>query len=227
MIQNLPVYISLIFILTTIAAIIFFYFASGNSKIALTVISAWTIVQGVISLTGFYTVTNFFPPRFTLLIMPPLALVVILFHTQSGKRFIDGFDLKILTYLNTVRVPVEIVLYFLFVQKQIPELMTFEGRNFDILAGLTAPLVAYFGFTKKILSRKIILVWNIVCLCLLINIVVNAFLAAPFPTQQFAFDQPNVAILYFPFVWLPCCVVPLVLFSHLVSIRKLIMNQQF
>jgi hypothetical protein len=42
-----------------------------------------------------------------------------------------------------------------------------------------------------------------------------------FPFQQFAFDQPNIAVLYFPFIWLPSCVVPLVLLSHLAAIRQL------
>ena len=40
------------------------------------------------------------------------------------------------------------------------------------------------------------------------------------PFQQFGFDQPNIAMLYSPFVWLPCFIVPTVLFSHLVCIRK-------
>lgn len=93
--------------------------------------------------------------------------------------------------------------------------MTFEGRNFDILSGLTAPIIFYFGFVTKQLDRKVILIWNFICLALLINIVVVAILSAPFPFQQFAFDQPNIAVLYFPFNWLPSCVVPLVLLSHL------------
>ena len=104
--------------------------------------------------------------------------------------------------------------------------MTFEGRNFDILAGLTAPLVYYFGFIKPRLSRKTMLAWNFICLLLLINIIVNAVLSAPFPFQQFAFDQPNIAVLYFPFIWLPCCVVPLVLFAHLAAIRQLAKNRE-
>jgi hypothetical protein len=56
---------------------------------------------------------------------------------------------------------------------------------------------------------------------LLINIVATAILSMPFPFQQLAFDRPNIAIMYFPYVWLPCCVVPIVLFAHLVSLRKL------
>jgi hypothetical protein len=102
--------------------------------------------------------------------------------------------------------------------------MTFEGRNFDILSGLTAPVIFYFSFIKKKFHRKIFLIWNFICLGFLINIIANAVLSAPFSFQKFAFDQPNIAILYFPFNWLPSCVVPIVLFSHLVVIRQLLSN---
>ena len=161
------------------------------------------------------------PPRFVLLVLPPLVVIIILFVTHSGRRFIDSLFLKTLTQLHVVRIFVEIILFWLLIYKYVPKLMTFEGRNFDILAGLSAPVIAYYGFTKNTLSKKFMLVWNIVCLLLLLNIVINAVLSAPFPFQQFAFDQPNIGVLYFPFVWLPAFIVPVVLFSHLVSIRRL------
>ena len=172
--------------------------------------------------TGFFTVTDTIPPRFVLLVGPPLLFILFLFLTRQGKQFIDSLDLKTLTLLHLIRIPVELVLFWLFLHQAIPQLMTFEGRNFDIISGLTAPLVYYFGFVKKILSPRIILLWNFVCLGLLFNIVINAILSAPTPFQQFAFDQPNIAVLYFPFVWLPGIIVPLVLFSHLAAIRQLV-----
>jgi hypothetical protein len=95
--------------------------------------------------------------------------------------------------------------------------MTFEGRNFDIISGITAPLIYYFGYHQKVLSNKLMLTWNILCIGLLLNIVINAVLSAPFAFQQFAFEQPNIAVLYFPFNWLPSLVVPLVLFAHLAN----------
>ena len=129
-----------------------------------------------------------------------------------------------LTLLHVVRVPVELCLYWLFLNKSIPQLMTFEGRNFDILAGLAGPIIFYFGYVKNKLGKTVLLLWNFVCLGLLLNIVVNAILSAPSNFQQFAFEQPNMAILYFPFVWLPSCVVPLVLLAHLVCIQKLFLQ---
>ena len=105
-------------------------------------------------------------------------------------------------------------------------MMTFEGRNFDVLSGLSAPFVFYTAFVWRRMSRNLLLTWNIVCLALLINIVAHAVLAAPFDFQQLAFDQPNRAIFYFPFVWLPACIVPIVLLSHLAAIRQLVVHPQ-
>lgn len=228
MLSNLPIYISLLIILTTLLTVLFFIsaMAKNNSTktvvIVLIVICIWLAIHAILALNNFYTITDTIPPRFMLLVLPPLLVILILFVTNSGRKFIDSLSLKILTQLHVVRVFVEIILFWLFLYKYIPRLMTFEGRNFDILAGLSAPLVAYFGFTKNTFSRKFMLAWNIICLLLLLNIVINAVLSAPFPFQQFAFDQPNIAVLYFPFVWLPGFIVPAVLFSHLVLIRRLL-----
>ncbi len=105
-------------------------------------------------------------------------------------------------------------------------LMTFEGRNFDILSGLTAPIIAWLAFRNGKTNRPLLIVWNIFALLLLINIVADAVLSIPTPFQQLAFEQPNRAVLYFPFVCLPALVVPIVLFSHLASFRQLLSNDK-
>lgn len=212
-------YVSVIFGLTTILTALLFYKAANNSKATLIVLFTWLVLQTFIAQTQFYTVTNTFPPRFLLLVLPPILLIIGLFTTSKGRAYIDALDIKSLTILHIVRIPVEIVLFWLFVYKTIPLLMTFEGRNFDILSGITAPIVYYYGFIKKRMNKNVIVTWNFICLGLLINIVAHAVLSAPFPFQKFAFDQPNIAVLYFPFIWLPSCVVPLVLISHLATIR--------
>ena len=230
MIENLPSYISVVFGLTTLATLVLFYSAikgarTNSSKaipIAIVLI-LWLMLQAALTLTNFYnTDTTSFPPKFLLLILPPVVVILTLFGTKKGRRFIDGLPLIKLTNLNIVRIPVELVLYWLFLNKAVPELMTFAGRNFDILAGITAPFIAYIGLRRQKLGRKAILAWNFIALGLLLNIVINAILSAPFTIQKFAFDQPNIAVLNFPFSWLPAFIVPVVLFGHLVSIRQLL-----
>jgi hypothetical protein len=104
----------------------------------------------------------------------------------------------------------------------VPELMTFEGRNPDIISGLSAAGMLLAAFRGSRISRVLHLAWNIAGLALLLNIVAHAILAAPFDFQLLAFDQPNIGILHFPYVWLPCYIVPVVMLAHLAAIRQLI-----
>ena len=220
--NTLPTYISIIFAVTAFLTVVLFYIASNNSATVLVVLLGWIILQTILGLKGFYIKTDTVPPRLLFLAAPALLCIAVLFFTPKGKHFIDNLNIKYLTILHTIRIPVELVLFWLFVNKAVPQLMTFEGRNFDIIAGITAPIVYYFGFVQNRLNKNILLVWNFTCLALLLNIIVNAILAAPTPMQQFAFEQPNIAILYFPFNLLPAVVVPLVLLSHLAAIRQLL-----
>lgn len=224
--ENLPLYLSVVFLLTTCLTVFVFYKATHHSKPALAVIVIWMMAQSVLSIRGFYLETGTLPPRFILLIGPPLIFIGVLFFTNAGKKFIDHLNVKYLTFLHVIRLPVELVLFWLFIQKVVPEIMTFEGRNLDIFSGITAPIMFYFGFIKKNFSNRILLIWNFICLGLLVNIVTIAVLSAPFSFQKLAFDQPNIAVLHFPFVWLPCCIVPLVLLSHLAAIRQLVLSEK-
>ena len=182
--------------------------------------------QMALGLTNFYENESTIPPRLVLLIVPAIVLIVIIFATKIGKIFINNLSIKELTLLHTIRIPVEIVLYYLFAAKAIPQIMTFEGRNFDIIAGITAPIVFYWGFVKNKLSNTVLIIWNLICLGLLANIVIIALLSAKTPFQQFAFEQPNIAVGYFPFNWLPSVVVPIVLFAHLATLKQLVKVDQ-
>lgn len=219
--ENLPFYIPVLFIIITIVTLFFVVKASGFSRPAIAVLLAWLLVQAVIASTGFYTYTASLPPRFLLAVVPPFIAIIVLFTTTKGKQLVDSMPAGTLILLHMVRVPVEIVLFMLFIHKTIPGIMTFEGNNFDIISGVTAPAVYYAGFVIKKMKPAFIIAWNILCILLLANIVIIAILSVQFPFQQFGFGQPNIAVLYAPYVWLPCFIVPAVLFSHLVVIRQM------
>jgi multisubunit Na+/H+ antiporter MnhF subunit len=219
---NLPLYISVAFGLTTLLAVWLFYNGFNRSKRVLGIITAWIILQSLIGLSGFYMETNTLPPRFLILVVPPFLCTLILFLTKRGRVLIDTLDTKWLTWLHVVRVPVEFVLFLLFMNKLIPEIMTFEGRNFDIISGISAPIIAYFYYAKKKIGRGLVIAWNILCLALVLNIVIYGIFSVPYPFQRFGFEQPNVGVLYFPFLLLPGFIVPAVIFSHLVCIRQLL-----
>jgi hypothetical protein len=156
-----------------------------------------------------------------LAVLPPLLVNVGLLLTPQGRSYLLRLRLDKLTLLHTIRLPVEVGLLALYRYHVVPQLMTFEGRNWDLLAGLSAPVVYYLVFRRKLLGLTVLLGWNILCLGLVLNILGQAILSVPGPLQQFAFEQPNIAVLYFPFIWLPSCVVPLVLLAHTAALYQL------
>jgi hypothetical protein len=227
MIENLPGYISITFILTTFLTVgILFYavkqtvFHTIPAKLLVFLTAFWLLFQAVLALGGFYQVITA-PPRVFAFGAAPALVLIVLYFVFFRRDFIEALPLKILTILNIVRIPVELVLLWLFQQKLVPQAMTFEGSNFDVLSGLTAPIVYFIAFRAGTTNRSLLIVWNIFALLLLFNVVITAILAFPGPLQQIAFDQPSIGVTYFPIIWLPTVIVPIVLFCHLASLWKL------
>jgi hypothetical protein len=224
--ENLAWYVSVLFLATVVLSIWLFLKAANYSRTTFIIISAWTLFQSVLGLSGFYKYSGSLTLRFPVLIIPPVIFLVSLFFTTKGKAFIDGLDIKGLTIFHMIRIPVEIVLLFLFMGKVIPEAMTFEGRNFDIFSGLSAPVIYYFAFIKKRLGKTPVIIWNVVCMVLLLSVVSSAVLSLPERYLQYGFEMPNVAVGFFPFVLLPALLVPLALFCSAAAIRQLIVNKK-
>ena len=219
--ESISIFTIIVFLLTCTGTVWFFYRAANNSLKALAILLAWAIAQSALAISGFYQNWDKTPPRFIFLVAPWLLFIIIAFNVKSTKQFIDLLNIKWLTILHIIRIPVEITLFLVFAEKLIPQSMTFEGTNFDILSGISAPVIYFMAFKAEKRNQRLLLIWNFVCLGLVLNILVTAILSAKTPFQQFAFDQPNIVISYFPFVLLPALVVPLVFFSHLASIRQL------
>ena len=228
--DNIPAYVGLMFILTTLTTLGFVLFGifqaqeNKNNKtfISVTVIlTAWLGLVALLALNGFYSNFEAFPPRLVFALLPPTLAIIFLTLNAKSRAFLQKIPITTMTYLHIIRVPVEIVLWWMFLGGLVPKLMTFEGINYDILSGITAPFIAIFAVGFKNKRRIAAILWNFIALGLLFNIVGHALLSAPSPFQKLAFDMPNIGVFYFPFVWLPAFVVPAVLFAHIVSLLKL------
>jgi len=219
--QTLPGNIAILFIVTVFLTIYLFSQATPSRFKTIFFLLLWTALFAVLGVIDFFLDVKSIPPRFVFMIGPALLLIVLFFVTKRGRGFIDRMDLRALTLLHVVRVPVEVVLFALAVHKTIPEILTFEGRNFDIIVGITAFPITWWVFTKAG-SRKVLLAWNFLGLILLFNVVIHGVLSVPFPFQQFGLDQPNIAMLHAPFLLLPGLIVPLVMFSHFAAIRLIL-----
>ena len=227
--EAVPPYVSIVFILTTFAAIAFLLRATRKAglnslpaKILIFLLPLWIFFQAALSISGLYENFTAVPPRLVLFGVFPAVLMIAAYFVFFRTPFIARLPLKMLTWVHIVRIPVELVLLWLALAGQVPMMMTFEGRNFDIAAGIAAPIVALIAFRGREPNRKLLLAFNVVGLILLANIVSIAALSLPSPMQVLNFDQPNRAVLYFPYMWLPTIVVPIVLFAHLASLYQLL-----
>ena len=137
---HLPTFLSIAFGATRPLAVWFFHEAASNSWRVPSLLGLW-LLQSLVALRGFYLVTDSWPPRLLLVLLPSALVIATLFLTTAGRRFLDGLQLDRLTLLHLVRIPVELVLWRLFLHRAVPQLMTFEGRNWDILLGLSAPII--------------------------------------------------------------------------------------
>lgn len=229
--NNIPIYVPLIFCAVVVTTFGFLYYAfnrtrsieENNSQVIFGVLAiAWLFITGYMASSGFIRDFESLPPKFLLLIVPPNLVTVLLLIIPKTRKLLKSIPIATITYIHIIRVPVELVIWWLFLNGQLPQIMSFEGANFDIISGITAPFAAIFLLRNDSFHRKSAIVWNLLALALLFAIVYHAILSAPFPFQQYGLDQPNIAVFYIPYVWLPGFVVPAVLFSHLVSLVKLL-----
>ncbi len=186
----------------------------------------WIALSGILAANGFFTEFQAMPPRFVLLILPPLLFIMWLAFSPSFALLLHAIPQAWLIYIQLFRIIVEIVLWLVFLDNIIPVQMTFEGRNFDILTGLTAPVVAYFCFHRKVWSWKAAVVWNILGIALVVNIVLISILSAPTPFRVFMNEPANTFIAHLPFVWLPAFVVPVAYWLHILSIKQLLSKKE-
>lgn len=207
------------FILITLLSLLFFYLGTGSDKRVLIISLLWISLIITLAILGFFENISTTPPRFLVVLVGDFVFVILGFKSLKKVKI----NTKLLLLVHTLRLPVEIGLYQLFLQKQIPKVMTFEGLNFDIVMGISAILLlGYLHFSQKSIHKMFYLVWNVAGLFFLTTIVVIAIISAPLPIQLLGFEQPNVAVLKFPFILLPSFIVPVVFLSHILMIRSIV-----
>ncbi len=220
--EQVPTWTDVSFLSVTLLATVLFLRATGGKRWLVIALSSWAFILAAIALCGFFLETSGTPPRFIVVPVVPLLFIAWSFFTHHGRNLLNSIPSARLTLIHLVRIPVELLLLSLYLHGAVPQVMTFLGGNLDILSGLSAGLIYWLDHVRGSLPRWSRIVWEIVCLGLLIHIVFNAILSVPFAFQRYGFEQPNIAVLHFPYIWLPGLIVPMVLFAHLVQLRRLL-----
>ena len=184
---------------------------------AMVVVGGWLAVTGLVTAAGL-TKLDGGPPRVLALPIIAIAVGLVALRSKTGRALIAAASPAQVIALQAFRLPVELVLWRLFLGGVMPVQMTFEGRNFDVLVGLRAIPVAILAARRA--SPRLVLAWHALGLVLLANIVVVAILSVPGPLRAFWNEPANTVVGSLPYVWLPAFLVPIALLGHVVGIRQ-------
>jgi hypothetical protein len=181
--------------------------------------AAWMLLTWVAAASGFLQNWNSTPPPFALIVLGVLVVSATLARSTVGRRIADQTPMWMLVGVQGFRLPLEIAMHALVARGIMPVQMSYSGRNFDIVSGLTAVIVAALvaaGYG----GRRLVAVWNVMGLALLINVVGTAIASTP-PFRYFGDDRMVTFVTHAPFVWLPAVMVVAALSGHLLIFRAL------
>jgi hypothetical protein len=185
--------------------------------VTVAVAAAWMTTTWAAAESGVLRQWNATPPPFALLVAGIVGLAVATASTGYGRRLARGLPLWTLVAVQGFRLPLELAMHAMYERGVMPAQMSYSGRNFDIVTGVTALLVAWLVATGRG-GRRLVLTWNVLGLILLVNVVTIAILSTP-RFAYFGEDRLNVWVTYPPFVWLPAVMVLAALAGHLLIFR--------
>jgi len=193
---------------------------AAKSKFLAVGLLVWLAVTGIAGWLGLVRDFQQSPPPMLVLLLASVVITVAAAFSRIGSRLVAEAGVVWLIGMQAFRIAVEVFLDWGHRAHLVPIQMTFEGRNWDIVSGVSAAGVAWLAARRQA-PRWLILAWNCVAAALLLNIVVIAMLSMPTLLRRFQNEPANSFIAYFPYIWLPTFLVQLALFGHLLVFRWL------
>jgi hypothetical protein len=191
----------------------------GRRRLFPAVIGVALLLPGVLAWMGLLDRYSF-PPTVLVLILCITGGTVLVARSSVGLALANSLPMAWLVGFQAFRIPVEYCLHRLCLDGMVPPVMTWSGRNLDVITGLLALPLAWL-LAKGRCERRWLLMWNWLGLALLANIVVLSVLATPVPFRLFTHQPINRLPHTFPFVWLPTVLVQAALLGHLLVFRVL------
>ncbi len=202
-----------VFLTITISCLVLFWLAVQH-KLSVAVYIIWAFIISSAAIAGFF---GKFPASFALTLLGTAITILCCYKLLAHSKI----NMYLLLAIHLLRIPVEYLLFALFKAKMLPWEMTFIGCNHDLFFGITAFVFLIIGiFHPKIFNFQIFRLWNIFGVCSVLIVVILGILSSPIPIQTIAFDQPNIAMLQFPYALLPTVIVPLIILSHILLLRN-------
>lgn len=189
-------------------------------SVIITLLLGWVALTGALAYLNLLNDFSRTPSPVGWLIAIALLISTTFAASPFGAAAARATPIAWLIGFQSFRIVVEILLHQGYLAGFVPPQMTWEGRNWDILTGLSAIPVAYLA-ARNTLPRWAAVLWNLVGFALLINIMAVAILSTPGSFRLFQNEPANTLIAQFPYIWLPTVLVPTAWIGHLLLFRRL------
>jgi hypothetical protein len=168
------------------------------------------------------------PPLFVVFfILPSFVFTGIFLFRSRKKQWIKSIPEHWLVYFQSFRFFVELLFFFSLAQGIYNEQVTIEGYNFDLPFALSAPVLAFLVYHKKVLARRVVLLWNYLGLLILGSIII-LFLTSIYTPELYGSQDtllPLKAMAY-PYLLIPSFFMPTAVFLHFLSILQIRTNMK-
>lgn len=163
------------------------------------------------------------PPRFPLLlVLPAFIFIAVVFYTHHKSTVLEAIPPSWLVYYQTFRIAIELLFLASVGAGLLHPEVTFEGYNYDLLFGISAPLIGFVVFNKRWFAQKVALCWNYLGLGV-IAIIIFLFVSTTFFPSIWGSTTSlaPLALTHFPFILVASFLMPSAVFMHVASIIQL------
>ena len=182
-------------------------------------LTGWLVALGLVAAAGVFLRDGRVQPYFLAAGLLPTIAGIVFVTSRAAAPLLARTSSATLIGLQSFRVVVELVLWALALQGRLSPLLTFEGRNFDVLVGVTALPMAWLCLLRRAWLPAVAGVWNVAGIVILVSTVLTFVLSAPVPFQRIHTEPPTTIVATLPYIWLPGFLVPLAWTLHVASLR--------
>lgn len=185
---------------------------------AIAAAAGWLALTSALALSGVTAQFDARPPPFVFVLVGTLALGLGLGLSRVGLA-LAATPLPILVGFQAFRLPLELLMHHAATEGVMPPVMSYTGRNLDIVAGAGALVVAVALWRRA--GRGLAWAWVVLAFATLGNVVFIAVRASPL-FAAYGPEQLNTWVAYAPFIWLPTVLVATALAGQIVVVRALL-----
>ena len=186
--------------------------------------AAFLLVISLLSIRGFFSVASL-PPRFLIILLPNAVFGVYLlsFRVSGAFSFLKYFPAALLVGVQFYRFVLEFLVWEFHQQKLVPLEITYGGRSFDFLIGISSLVAAFLLYKKVRHAKKIGVLFNVFGMASMVNIIFIVATSFPSPFRLF---ETNYLPTFFPGILIPGFIAPFAIYMHLLSLKQLIYRLQ-